>query len=258
MKRAYGFRPSPPDHRDKIADPSGLTILDSVDLRDGPMPLVFDQGNLGSCTSQAVAACLQYDASLDLVTRRARRRSRLSIYYGERELEGSLGQGDTGAYGRDGFKYAQQTGVLLEAAWPYTDNTFVAPVGSPTYAGPPPAGTRHKLTKPYALVPQTESAIKAALSNRQLVAFGFTVYESFESSAVDQGAPVPMPSAGEATLGGHEVCVVGYDAADPAHCIVRNSWSSGWCQGGYCRFPWAYLLDASLASDLRTIVRSTA
>lgn len=32
---------------DLIADPSGLTILDSVDLRQGPMPRVFDQGQLG-------------------------------------------------------------------------------------------------------------------------------------------------------------------------------------------------------------------
>ncbi len=47
MKRVYGFRPSPPDERDKVADVAGLTILDSVDLRQGPMPLVFDQGQLG-------------------------------------------------------------------------------------------------------------------------------------------------------------------------------------------------------------------
>src|SRR3954469_18118611 len=110
--------------------------------------------------------------SLDLATRRARRRSRLDIYFGERSLEGELGQGDTGAYGRDGFKFAQQTGVLLESVWPY-DIT--------TYEGPPPADRkRHKLTKPYAAVQQNADHVKAVLSNQQLIAFVFTVYESFE------------------------------------------------------------------------------
>ncbi len=254
MKRAYGYRPSPPDSRDKIADPSGLTVLPEVDLRHGPMPLVYDQGQLGSCTANAVCAALQYDLSLDLAPKKARRRSRLDLYYGERSLEGSLGEGDTGAIGRDGFKYAQQTGVLLETAWPY-DIT--------TYEGPPPAGRRHKLTKPYALVPQTETAIKAALSNQQLVAFGFTVYPSFESGATASDGVVSMPTRtdlSEGSIGGHEMTIVGYDmtGAYPGHALVRNSWGSGWGIGGYCLFPWAYLLDASLASDHRTIVRATA
>src|SRR3954469_14269589 len=115
MTRYYGYRRSPEDMRDKIADPSGLSILPEVDLRTGPMPRVFDQGQLGSCTSNAVGACLQFDLSLDRIALgqgKARRQSRLDIYYGERALEGSLGEDDPGAFGRDGFKFAQQTGAL--------------------------------------------------------------------------------------------------------------------------------------------------
>jgi C1A family cysteine protease len=248
MNRTYGFRKSPPDERDKIAAPPD-TILREVDLRTGPMPQVFDQGQLGSCTANAVAAALQFDLSLDLATRRARRRSRLDLYYGERSLEGELGQGDTGAYGRDGFKFAQQTGVLLEERWPY-DIT--------TYAGPPPSGyKRYKLTKPYALVPQGIDEIKAVLSNEQTVAFGFSVYDSFESDATANTGVVTMPGPGESEIGGHEMLICGYLANDPDHALVRNSWGSAWGQGGYCRFPWAYLTDTGLASDFRTIVRST-
>lgn len=249
--RRYGWRRSPEDQRDKIADPSGLTILPEVDLRKGPMPLVFDQGQLGSCTANAVAACLQYDLSLDrraIGQGNARRRSRLDIYYGERSLEGELGQGDTGAYGRDGFKFAQQTGVLLEERWAYDIST---------YEGPPPTGyKRYKLGKPYAAVQQDVDHIKAVLSNQQLVAFGFEVYSNFESTKTETTGVVDMPQGGR--LGGHEMVLVGYLQAHPGYFLARNSWGSSFGLGGYCLFPEQYLTDSSLASDLRTIVRPAA
>lgn len=251
MKRAYGYRRSPDDPRDKIANPVGLTILPEVDLRKGPMPLVFDQGQLGSCTANAVAAALQYDLSLDrhlIGQTSARRQSRLDIYYGERALEDELGQGDTGAYGRDGFKFAQQSGVLLEAVWPYDINT---------YNGPPPTGRkRHLLAKPYAVVQQDVDHIKAVLSNQQTVAFGFDVYANFESLLTETTGVVGMPIGSR--IGGHEMLVVGYLPAHPDHALVRNSWGSGWGISGYCLFPWAYLTNPDLASDHRTIVRATA
>ncbi len=211
------------------------------------MPLVFDQLALGSCTANADCAALQYDLSLDLAPKKARRRSRLDLYYGERSLEGSLGEGDTGAIGRDGFKYAQQTGVLLEQAWPY-DIT--------TYHGPPPAGRRHKLTKPYAAVTKTEEHIKAVLSNQQTVAIGFTVYDAFESAHVAEFGVVNMPGPSEYPLGGHEVLLVGYLADWPNHALARNSWGSDWALGGYFLWSWEYILS-SYTSDLRTIVRAT-
>jgi len=252
MNHFYGWRRSPPDDRDKITEPPDL-IQSEVDLRQGPMPLVYDQGQLGSCTANAVAAALQFDLSLDLATlappRRARRRSRLDIYYGERELEGELGQGDTGAYGRDGFRFAQNTGVLLEERWPYDIST---------YAGPPPAAyKRYKLTKPYAHPAQDVDQIKAILSNQQTVAFGFTVYESFESGTVESTGIVPMPRSGEAELGGHEMLLVGYLSAHPGYFLARNSWGSSFGIGGYVLMPEQYITDAGLASDLRTIVRAT-
>ena len=139
------------------------------------MPIVWDQGSLGSCTANAVSAALQFHRGLKL-GRKARRPSRLDIYYGERKLENNLDNGDTGAYGRDGFKFAKQTGYLLEAVWPYDINTFEGPV---------PSGRRIRLTDNYVAVGQDVDAIKSALSDQQTIAFGFTVYESFESVEVE-------------------------------------------------------------------------
>ena len=114
--RRYGWKPSLPDLRDHIADASELKVLDEVDPR-ADLPDVFDQGQLGSCTANAVAAAVQYDAKLNGSDPGFL--SRLWIYYYERKIEGSPTDQDTGAYGRDGFKVCQTIGVPLEADWPY-------------------------------------------------------------------------------------------------------------------------------------------
>lgn len=245
-----GWRRTPDHLRPPMADHSGLTILPEVDPRD-KLPPVFDQGQLGSCTANATAAAFQYDGILD--GKDPGLLSRLWIYYQERGIEHELGQGDTGAIGSDAFKVASTIGCCAETDWPYDISTFEGPI--------PPAAIKdeahYRLTKPYHSVTPTEDAIKAVLSNGQTVAFGFTVYESFESEEVASTGVVPLPNVNEEqVLGGHEVLCVGYLKDDPEHVIVRNSWGTGWGESGYCRFPWKYLTSQKLAGDWTTIVRS--
>lgn len=63
MDRKYGWKRSLPDHRDYIYTPPtnlmAKSLSESVDLRS-LCPLVTDQGNLGSCTAQAIAALVQF------------------------------------------------------------------------------------------------------------------------------------------------------------------------------------------------------
>ena len=243
----YGWKPSLPDLRDHIADASELRVNDEVDPR-GELPPVFDQGNLGSCTANAVAAAVEYDAKLNGTDPGPL--SRLWIYYYERMLEGTAPDQDVGAYGRDGFKVCQKIGVPLESSWPYDISKFSAE---------PPASLRpealkHRISN-YRSVPRNVDSMRAVLSNRQTIAFGFTVYESFESAEVAKSGIVPMPSRGERTLGGHEVLLVGYLRKEPNYGLVRNSWGDGWAMGGYFLMPWAYLLETHLSSDFRTIRR---
>jgi C1A family cysteine protease len=245
--RRYGWKPSLPDLRDHIADASELTVLDEVDPR-ADLPDVFDQGQLGSCTANAVAAAVEYDAKLNGSDPGFL--SRLWIYYYERKIEGSPADQDTGAYGRDGFKVCNTIGVPLEQDWPYDIAKF---------SDEPPANLadeakQHRISN-YRSVPHNLDSIKAVLSNRQTIAFGFTVYESFESQEVAQTGIVPMPTRNERALGGHEVLLVGYLKDEPNYGLVRNSWGTGWGLKGYFLMPWAYLLDRNLASDFRTIRR---
>jgi C1A family cysteine protease len=82
--------------------------------------------------------------------------------------------------------------------------------------------------------------------------FGFSVYSSFESKAVAKTGKVPLPKRNESQLGGHAVMCVGFRDKDQVW-IVRNSWGSGWGDKGYCYFPYQYLTDPSLCSDLWTV-----
>ncbi len=246
----YGWKPSLPDLRDHIADASDLPVLKEVDPRSD-LPPVFDQGQLGSCTANAVGAAVEYDASLNGTDPGLL--SRLWIYYYERKLEGSPANQDTGAFGRDGFKVCKTVGVPLESDWPYVVNQF---------DDEPPAtltdeAAAHKISN-YRAVPRNLDSMKAVFSNRQTIAFGFTVYDSFESAAVAKTGIVPMPSRGEKVVGGHEVLAVGYLRDEPNYALVRNSWGADWALGGYFLMPWSYILDANLASDFRTIRRAAA
>lgn len=228
------------------ADTTGLTVLPEVDPR-ATMPPVFDQGQLGSCTANATAACFQYDAIQD--GKDCGELSRRWIYHFEKALEGTLGQGDTGAMGHDAFTVAQ-TGIPDESLYPYSEE--IADVE----ATPPDIEPRaYALTKPVHALGYGEEELRKVISNGQTVAIGFTVYASFEASWPEAGV-MPEPAAGEEVLGGHEVLVCGYLTAYPDHFLTRNSWSDGWALGGYFLFPKATLLDPNYASDFRTVVRA--
>lgn len=211
------------------------------------MPPVFNQGQLGSCTANATAACFQYDAIQD--GKDCGELSRRWIYHFEKAIEGTLGQGDTGAVGHDAFKVAEH-GIPDESLWPYSEDIAEIEVK------PPDVEPRaYRLTKPVHAVPQADEALRQVLSNGQTIPFGFTVYTSFEADWTQPGV-MPEPSTSEEVLGGHEVLVVGYLEAYPDHFLVRNSWGAGWGLAGYFLFPAATLLNPSMASDFRTVVRA--
>ena len=246
--RFYGWHPSLPDIRHVPADVEGLPILSEVDPRD-EMQAPYNQGELGSCTANAVAGAIEYDAILNGDSFGPP--SRLFIYYGERALEGTLGQGDTGAQGHDGFKVARRTGVPPETDWPYNIAAFETRPSMKAFED----ARSHRIPE-YRHPSQSETEIKRVLSNKQTVAFGFSVYESFESPQVAQTGIMPIPQRGEEIVGGHEVLAVGYLRSEPNYVLVRNSWGTEWGLGGYFLFPWELFLSPGYASDFRTIPRA--
>jgi C1A family cysteine protease/GH25 family lysozyme M1 (1,4-beta-N-acetylmuramidase) len=255
----YGWKPDLPDQRDhSYAVPTAVlkTISGMVDLRP-QCPPVYDQGQIGSCTANAIAAALEFDMmkqNLPSFTP-----SRLFIYYNERNMEGTVPL-DAGAYIRDGIKSVASQGDCPESEWTYDatpaeqpSNLF--PPGAKAATAPSPQcyadAIFHKAMS-YQTVDQNLADMKGCLSSGYPFVFGFTVYPSFESDDVARSGNVPMPGADEAPIGGHAVMAVGYHDSQNVF-VVRNSWGPLWGMAGYCYMPYAYLLDDNLSDDFWTI-----
>ena len=242
----YGWIPDRPDNRDLAfaAEPQVLAALPaSTDLRPN-CPPVYDQGQLGSCTANAIGGAFQFEQKKqgipDVVP------SRLFIYYGERYLEGTVST-DSGAMIRDGMKVVNHDGAPPETLWPYDITQFAQKPPDPAYA----AGKENQVLI-YRRVLRNLNQMKACLAAGYPFVFGFSVYESFESPDVARTGVMPMPAQGEQLLGGHAVLAVGYDDASQRF-TVRNSWGTGWGMNGYFTMPYDYLMDGNLSSDFWTL-----
>lgn len=251
---ALGWKPSLPDFHDVPADVTSLKVADEVDPRNDMMPC-YDQGQLGSCTANAIAAALEYNQMLDGISEDTP--SRLFIYYMERVREGTVTT-DSGAYGRDGFKVLRKTGAPPEELWPYDISKFAEKPDQEAYDAAELEGRIAQYVHPglgakVSLLERRE-AFQRVLSNKQTIAFGFTVYASFEQEWPEAGV-MPMPIAGESVLGGHEVLMVGFLADYPEHVLCRNSWGEDWGLEGYFLMPWQFACDMKYASDWRSIYR---
>src|SRR5215471_20564192 len=245
--KKFGWIPDLPDARDHIyAAPIPLmgAMPAKVDLRDS-CPPVLNQGQLGSCTANAIANAHRFD-QMKQNKGQSFGPSRLFIYYNERDMEGTVGE-DSGAMIRDGIKSIAQLGVCDEKEWPYAINKFTNKPSASCYTD----ALEHQALS-YQRVTQTPTQMKGCLASGFPIVFGFTVYESFESDAVAKTGQVPMPKPNEKTLGGHAVLAVGYDEAAQRF-IVRISWGKNWGIKGYFTMPYAYLTDNDLSDDFWTI-----
>jgi C1A family cysteine protease len=246
--KRYGWIPDLPDQRDHLyaaPQPVLAKLPKKVDLRT-KCPPVFNQGELGSCTANAIAAAHQFD-QLKQKKPKAFTPSRLFIYYNERVMEGTVRE-DSGAMIRDGIKSLVKQGAAPESTWPYIVSKFAAKPPKKCYD----AGLKNQALSYQRLTPVL-SQLKGCLAAGYPFVFGFSVYESFESETVARTGKVPMPDGStEKQLGGHAVLAVGYDEARQRF-IVRNSWGTGWAIKGYCTFPYAYLLDRNLCDDFWTV-----
>lgn len=245
MPHSYGWIPDIPDQRDyafSYALPAALPA--SVDLRPICSP-VEDQGQLGSCTANALVGALEFLERNDKL--KLTNLSRLFVYYNERIIEHTT-KSDAGAMLRDGIKTLARQGVCSERRWPYKIEKFASRPSKACYT----AALQHQIIS-YQRVSNLDD-MKTCLAAGYPFVFGFTVYESFESAEVARTGFVAMPGQGEKVLGGHAVLAVGYDDSTQRF-TIRNSWGKRWGQSGYCFMPYDYLVTPNLAGDMWTIRR---
>jgi C1A family cysteine protease len=244
----YGWSPDHPDHRDKPYVPKATPTPNSVDLDLKNLP-VYDQGELGSCTGNALAAAIQFDRLRQGLSKPAEVPSRLFIYFGERVIKGTVAS-DCGASLRDGIKVVASDGACFETgpdAWPYDIAAFAEPPPLPCFAA-----AKLNAAVNYYRLNQQIADMQACLAEGFPFVFGFTAFAALESAAVERTGVLPMPGPDDKTIGGHAVMAVGYDKARKVF-KVRNSWGADWGLDGYFWMPEDYLDSPSYADDFWTI-----
>jgi C1A family cysteine protease len=246
-KLGYGWVHDLPDKRDILYGAVyrvAVTLPASVDLRPLCSP-VENQGQLGSCTGNALVGALEFLERKDKIP--FVDLSRLFVYYNERVIEHTV-KSDSGAMIRDGIKTLVKQGVCTEKKWPYAISKFTVKPTPSCYK----EAAQHQITS-YQRIKLLDE-MRSCLAEGFPFVFGFTVYESFESQQVAKTGIVQMPQPGERVMGGHAVVAVGYDDNDKRF-IVRNSWGADWGMQGYFTIPYDYVADPSLADDFWTIRR---
>lgn len=245
-----GWLPDIPDDRDYVYE-APLKLIKclpiKVDLRR-KCPPIYNQGNLGSCTANALIAAIEYSKKFN--KKKTLRLSRLFLYYNERVMLGTI-YSDSGAYLRDGVKSLNKQGVCPEKEWPYRANSKP---GSKFTQKPPQKcydlALDHQILS-YWRIPIVLDEMRACLAEGYPFVFGFSVYSSFMSEEVRNTGIMPIPEKGEQMLGGHAVMAVGYDD-EKKMLLVRNSWGKEWGDNGHFWMPYAYLKSKNCA-DFWTI-----
>ncbi len=247
INRKYGWAPDLPDQRDHLysaPQPILAKLPPKKDLRSG-CPPVYDQGQLGSCTANAISGAIQFEQKKQGV--KVFMPSRLFIYYNERVMEGSVNS-DAGAQIRDGVKSVANLGVCPESEWPYDIDKFANKPGTQCFKD----ATKCQAVGYQRLDSTNLNQLKGCIASGFPFVFGFTVYDGFESPNVAKTGVLDMPGPKEKVVGGHAVLAVGYDDSSQRF-TVRNSWGKDWGMKGYFTIPYSYLTTTDLADDFWTI-----
>lgn len=226
MTRAHGWLHPRTLGRAHVATaraPAGLDALPPV-IELGSLPPVYDQGSVGSCTAHALCGAVEIVSAVTGY-HPADRPDRVDLYFEERALIGRTRE-DSGALIADGvsvLRLGWRSSPSCPTVW--SDDWTLAPDPIP-YASP-------RLVSAAALE-ITPDAIAWELASGRPVVVGIDVTAQWEQLSGDT-----LDDPEGTSVGGHAVCLVGYDA--PARrWRVRNSWGASWGDGGYAWLPWSW------------------
>jgi C1A family cysteine protease len=209
--------------------------LGSGDVDLSQYCVAMNQYSLESCTGNAT--CESLEILENIATGSATILSRLFTYAMARTIEGTLSV-DAGSHVRTCFETLSLYGVCEETTWPY-DMTKVNV--SPSILAQQQA-VGHKVSAYYRITStgdQRLADIQTALRNKLPVVIGTQIGNDFEKATASTG-PLSPPDV-LSIIGGHALVVVGYVGGAYK---IKNSWGTGWGDGGFCLFTPEYLTSS--------------
>jgi hypothetical protein len=228
-----GYWPDPRDARDLPLSALGFSSAPPRYMLEERCVSIPAQGGTSSCVGQAVRQGFgieeaRWDANREAV-------AALGIYFNARAEHGMEAY-DAGTFLRTGIKSLVRFGPLRERDWPFDASKVNRRPSWNAYRrahdGKGPRG--------YYRIDSTGDArlreIQSAIAAEHPVVFGTTVTETFMPH--EGGALIERPPSGDPVVGGHAMCVVGYDA-DMYR--IANSWGTSWRDGGFAWLRESYL-----------------
>jgi C1A family cysteine protease len=210
------------------------------------MPPIRDQSGRGTCVAFTLTAVHEF---FNRLQGNPQDFSAQHLYYETKLVDGQPNA--CGTWQVRAAQVLQRIGQCRDSVWTYNPNP---PCNQP---GPAPGqaqldAARYKLTI-QALNPRQVIGIKAALASGSVATLSIPVYNSwYKSQETRRSGRITMKIGNEASVGGHAVCLVGYQdeptAPGGGYFIVRNSWGPSWASqspygAGYGTIPYQYVTD---------------
>ena len=242
-KLKYNF--NKPDPRDYVFKPT-INVKTPPNTLLVPVCGVLNQGNLGSCVSNATCLAINIATNGNLIN------SRLFLYYCCRDADGSDMESDTGSSIRSICKAIKNFGLTAETNWPYDISKFSKLPSLNSFRN------QYKINSfLYNFIqngPNLINDIKNSLISKNVVLFGMKIYSSFMTPYVQNTGIVPIPNTKtEVLMGGHCMAIIGYDETKK-YIICQNSWGISWGDKGKCYLPYALIQNNNLCMDFTNII----
>lgn len=242
-ERRYGLGclKDPTDRRDmpmRVVLPR-ITAPARVDYSDRMSP-VRDQGSEGTCV--AFAAVVGMKEHQELVEHsRLIKLSPRELYFHCKQIDGI--PNEEGTYLRVAMKVLSRRGVCLEDCWPYRP-----------YQKDKPCPQADAQAAPFRIITYGRlSGLEEMEDSLTLNGPFLAGVEVFPEWFEVWDGKIPLPRSGVSSLGGHAVCVVGFNHIDGCF-KFKNSWSASWGDEGYGYLPYEYMerhcIDAWSSTDL--------
>ena len=210
-------------HRRKL-----VTLPDTADLSN-LLPVVRDQGKVGSCVGFGIGANLSGVAmTLGILSGWY---SPTWLYNGARFIEGTLPL-DLGCEPGDALDWCLKHGILLESFWPYDAEKLDRSAPSSERMA---QADKYKGFA-YYRVDNGVDGICSALAEGHLVSIGTPWFDKWRDPPEGM---LPDVAESDSVAGGHETILAAYDRSKGVFNIGQNSWGTAWGKAGRYSMPFS-------------------